>query len=199
MASRLILNGDDFGMSREVNSGILLAHTEGLLTSASLMVNGLAAPEAVDLAMRHPTLAVGLHVVLVQGRSTLGPAEIPDLIDAERRFGDAPFRLGLRYFFKPGIEQQIESEVRAQIEKFLAFGLPLSHVDGHLHFHLHPTVFKILLKLSKEYPIRSVRLTRDRFWMNIRFDSGKLWTKAIHYFLFALLSHYAKKGLKAHG
>ncbi|HET6371548.1 MAG TPA: ChbG/HpnK family deacetylase, partial [Nitrospiria bacterium] len=149
MASRLILNGDDFGMSREVNAGILLAHTEGLLTSASLMVNGRAAPEAVDLARRHPTLAVGLHLVLVQGRSTLSPAVVPDLANAEGRFGDAPFPLGLRYFFKPGIERQIELEVRAQIEKFLSFDLPLSHVDGHLHFHLHPTVLKILLNLSK--------------------------------------------------
>jgi hopanoid biosynthesis associated protein HpnK len=199
MASRLILNGDDFGMSPEVNAGILLAHTEGLLTSASLMVNGRAAPEAVDLARRHPTLAVGLHLVLIQGSSTLGPAEIPHLVDGEGNFGDAPLSLGLRYFFKPGIERQIESEVRAQIEKFLAFGLPLSHVDGHLHFHLHPTIFKILLKLSKEYPIPAVRLTRDRFWVNIRFDRGRLGIKTIHYILFALLSRYAEKGLEKHG
>lgn len=196
---RLILNGDDLGMSHEVNAGILLAHTEGLLTSASLMVNGDAVEEAIDLVRRHPSLEVGLHLVLIQGRATLSPALIPRLVDAQGSFGTSPFPLGMRYFFNRQIRPEIEAEVRAQIEKFLAFGLPLSHVNGHLHFHLHPTVLRILLKLSREYPIKSMRLTHDRFWVNVRFDRRNFASKAVHYLIFALLSRYARGRLDREG
>ena len=68
-ARRLIVSADDFGMSTGINAGILRAHREGILTSASLMVNGSACAEAVELARAHPTLSVGLHLVLVQGRA----------------------------------------------------------------------------------------------------------------------------------
>lgn len=197
--TRLILNGDDFGMSHEVNAGVLLAHTEGVLTSASLMVNGEAAGEAVELALRHPTLSVGLHLALIEGRSTLSPSEIPDLVDSEGRFGTAPFSVGINYFFKPGIERQLEAEITAQIEKFLSFGLPLSHIDGHLHLHIHPTILNILLNLAKRYPIRATRLPRDRFWFNLRFDRRRLASKTAHFILFALLSRYAKGRLLRHG
>jgi predicted glycoside hydrolase/deacetylase ChbG (UPF0249 family) len=64
----LIVTGDDFGAAREVNDGIVAAHRDGILTSASLMVTGAAVEDAVRLARAHPDLAVGLHLVLVQGR-----------------------------------------------------------------------------------------------------------------------------------
>ena len=83
---RLIVSADDFGMSAGVNAGILRAHREGILSDASLMVNGAAADEAVELARSAPRLSVGLHLVLAQGRSTLPPGEIPDLVDADGFF-----------------------------------------------------------------------------------------------------------------
>jgi len=186
-------------MSSEVNAGILLAHTKGVLTSASLMVNGDAVEEAVELARGHPSLDVGLHLVLIQGRATLPPSQIPRLVDRQGYFGISPLPVGLRYFFTGGIKEEIEAEIRAQIERFLSFGLPLSHLNGHLHFHLHPTVFQILLMLSREYPIRAMRLTRERFWVNARFAQGHLATRTIHYLLFSLLSRYAKRKLDRAG
>src|SRR5713101_3047096 len=81
MQRRLIVSADDFGMSPGVNAGVLRAHGEGILTETSLMVNGNAAIEAVALALRTPTLGVGLHLVLVQGRPTLPPERIPGLVD----------------------------------------------------------------------------------------------------------------------
>src|SRR5262249_60093490 len=64
VVKRLIVTGDDFGVSPEVNAGIRRAHVEGILTSASLMVNEAAAPEAAALAREPPTLARRPHLAL---------------------------------------------------------------------------------------------------------------------------------------
>ena len=100
---RLIVNGDDFGFSREVNAGIIRAHREGILTSTSLMVAEAARDEAVALAKENPALDVGLHLVVCMGRSVLPPAEIAPVVDALGRFSNDPVLSGLRYFFTPGI------------------------------------------------------------------------------------------------
>src|SRR5262245_61072184 len=111
------------------------------------MVNGAAFEEAVDLARATPTLAVGLHLVLVQGKATCAPGEIAALVDREGMFRNNPVACGARYFFTPGMREPLEREVGAQIEKYLRTGLPLSHVDGHLNIHMHPTVLGILLRV----------------------------------------------------
>src|SRR5262245_6511599 len=82
----LIINGDDFGYSEAVNRAIIRAHLEGILTSASLMVNERAAEDAVELAKAHPGMAVGLHLVLSQGRAALPHDEIPQITDSQGRF-----------------------------------------------------------------------------------------------------------------
>ena len=61
---RVIVNGDDFGASLGINRGIVEAHERGVLTSASLMVDGPAAPDAVARARANPALSVGLHLEL---------------------------------------------------------------------------------------------------------------------------------------
>src|SRR6185295_14404925 len=137
-ARRLIIAADDFGMSAGVNAGILRAHRSGILGDASLMVNGAAFAEAVELARATPTLSVGLHLMLVQGRAALPAEEIPLLAGQDGLFGNAPIAAGFRYFFTPGVRAQLRREIVAQVEKFLATGLPLSHVDGHVTIHMHP-------------------------------------------------------------
>src|SRR5438067_12769786 len=87
-ARRLIVNADDFGMSEAVNEAIIRAHRQGVLTSASLMVTGEAAAQAVQLAKENPGLAVGLHLVAVMGRSVLPQSEIPTLVDAAQNFSN---------------------------------------------------------------------------------------------------------------
>src|SRR5262249_53298622 len=68
LGKRLVVSGDDFGVAVEVNEGILRAHRDGILGQTSLMVAGDAVEHAVALARATPTLAVGLHLVLAQGR-----------------------------------------------------------------------------------------------------------------------------------
>src|SRR5271166_3604204 len=101
----LIVNGDDFGFSSEVNAGVIRAHREGILTSTSLMVAEAARDEAASLAKDNPALDVGLHLVMCMGRSVLPPAEIAPAVDALGRFGNNAVLCGLKYFFTPQIRE----------------------------------------------------------------------------------------------
>jgi len=160
-AHALIINGDDFGSSEAVNRAILHAYREGVLTSASLMVNEPAAQQAVEIAREHPGLAVGLHLSLVLGRSALQPEEIPHLVNSRGVFSLSPFRAGMNYYFSPPARREVRREMRAQFEKFAATGLAFSHVDGHNHLHMHPVVFDELVRLCEEFNVRRLRVVRS--------------------------------------
>jgi hopanoid biosynthesis associated protein HpnK len=157
----VILTGDDFGLARTVNDAIELAHTQGVLTAASLMVSGEAAADAVDRACRLPALGVGLHVVLVEGRPVLPPEEVPDLVEASGEFSTRLVRAGFRFAFVPGIRPQLEAEVRAQFEAFQHTGLELDHADVHNHMHLHPSILDLVLDVGREFGLRAVRLPNE--------------------------------------
>lgn len=196
---RVIFSADDFGMSAGVNEGIVRAHRDGLLSEAGLMVNGAAFAQAVELARAHPGLGVGLHLVLVQGRATSPPAQIPALVDANGYFRNAPIACGLRYFFQPGVREQLRREIAAQLEKFAASGLPLSHVDGHLTIHMHPTVNDLLIELAAEFGIRAMRLPRDPLAAALRFDGAHRLRKTFEAAAFGALSRRAAPRLAAAG
>jgi hopanoid biosynthesis associated protein HpnK len=160
-ACGLIFTADDFGLHPAVNAAVERAHREGLLDAASLMVAAPAAAEAVALARRLPTLAVGLHLVLADGPAMLPPQQIPDLVDADGRFGNRMARDGFRFFFLPRVRRQLAAEIRAQFEAYAATGLPLDHVNAHKHFHLHPTVLGLILEIGREHGLRAVRLPAE--------------------------------------
>ena len=196
---RVIISADDFGLSPGVNAGILTGHRDGVLTNASLMVNGAACAEAVELARATPTLSVGLHLVLVQGRATAPPATIPALVDRDGMFGDNAVIAGLRYFFTPGIRAQIECEVRAQLDAYMQTGLPLAHLDGHLNIHMHPTVLSIVLRLAPQYGIRAMRLPREPLGISLRLDRRARLRKTTEAVTFKALTAFARPRLKACG
>lgn len=155
---RLIVTADDFGRALPVNEAVEDAHRRGILTAASLMVAGDAAADAVERARRLPSLGVGLHIVLVDGRPALPPEQIPDLVDADGWFTDRLVSLGVKIFFSPAVRRQVKAELRAQFELYRATGLPLGHIDAHHHYHLHPTVFDIAVALAKEYGAPAIRV-----------------------------------------
>lgn len=138
-----------------------LAHRDGILGAASLMVGASAADDAVARARRLPGLRVGLHVVLADGPAVLPPSSIPALVDAQGRFGSAMARDGCRFFFLPHVRRQLAAEIRAQFEAFAATGLMLDHVNTHKHFHLHPTVLSLILRIGREFGLRAMRLPRE--------------------------------------
>lgn len=155
---RVIVTADDFGRSPEINRAVIEAHQKGILTCASLMVSGAATQEAVQIARANPTLKVGLHLVLVDGFAVLSREEIPDLVDSNRRFAHRPATAGVRYFFSNRIKHQVAKECQAQLETFLATGLPMDHLNSHHHLHIHPTIANIVVNLAGKYAVPAIRL-----------------------------------------
>jgi hopanoid biosynthesis associated protein HpnK len=196
---RLIVNADDFGRSASINQAVIRAHREGILTTASLMVNEPGCEEAVALARENPTLGVGLHLTLLCGHSALPPEQIPGLVNANGEFGDNPAGAGFRYFFRRSLRGQLRQEIHAQFQKFRATRLPLDHVNGHLHLHLHPTVFRILMADSSQLGIKRLRLTFDPLRLNLRLASGRLAYRALHVAIFHPLSARARSALAQRG
>ncbi|MFN3467120.1 MAG: hopanoid biosynthesis-associated protein HpnK [Candidatus Brocadiales bacterium] len=195
----LIVTGDDFGLSSGVNQAIIKAHQEGILTSASLMVTGRAFEEAVGLARANPGLSMGLHIVLLQGRSVLSHEKIPHLVDPDGNFPNNSFLAGMRYFFSKKAQLELRSELRAQLERFFSTGLRLDFLSGHLNIHVHPTVFGILVELAQEFGTRTLRLPREELLLNLKADSSRPFSKLFHYLTFHLLSHHCKKVLTKKG
>jgi len=185
---RLIVNGDDFGTSPGINGAVVRAFRHGILTSCSLMVGGRSFPEAVKAAGETEGLAVGLHLVAVKGWSVLPPDRIPQLVNRQGRFGVSPFRTGLVYFCSKRCRRGLDLELRAQFERFLSTGLPMSHVDSHLHFHLHPVIFRLAVNLCKEYGVRRMRVPEDDPDLLAGFKGGirlpeKLMSRLFHLFV----------------
>jgi predicted glycoside hydrolase/deacetylase ChbG (UPF0249 family) len=144
----LAVNADDFGFTRDVNAGIVEAHLKGILTSTTLMANGAAFDDAVRLAREHPSLDVGVHFVLVGGRSLLDGTPLPASVAALTR------RLALGRL-------RAYDELRAQIERIRAAGIAPTHLDTHKHTHLLPPVLDAVARLSQEYGVPWVRRPFD--------------------------------------
>ena len=196
---RLIVNADDFGRSSSINCAIIRAHREGILTTASLMVNEAACSEAVALAKENPRLGVGLHLTFLCGHSALTAASIPGLVNTQNEFTNNPPRTGFRYFFHRGLRRQLRDELHAQFKKFRDTGLPLDHVNGHLHLHLHPVIFRILMEDAGELGVERIRLTFDPFWLNLRLASGHWFYRFSHMVMFHGLAARARPVLKRRG
>jgi len=196
---RLIVNADDFGRSQSINQAVILAHQEGILTSASLMVNEPGFDEAVQLAREHPRLGVGLHLTLLCGHSSLSRDEIPALVNEHRELPDSPVAAGFRYFVSPGLRDQLRDELATQFQRFLSTGLELDHVNGHLHFHMHPTVFGLLMENAAAWGITRLRLTWDPFWFNSRLAGGHWLYRAGHSAIFRLLAGLCRPHLRRRG
>ncbi len=124
------------------------------------MVGAAWADDAVERARRLPGLAVGLHVVLVHGRPVLPPDRVPDLVDERGSFPTDLVRAGFS-FLRPSVRAQLAAEVRAQFERFARTGLILDHADAQSHMHVHPTLFRLILEIGREYGLRAVRIPRE--------------------------------------
>jgi hopanoid biosynthesis associated protein HpnK len=150
---QLILNADDFGMTRGVNEGIIRAHRDGVLTSATLMANGAEFDDAVSRAKSNPKLGVGCHLVLVGGPAIAPREKISSLADAN---GNLPESLaGLVARLSSGFIRMkaIERELRAQIEKIRSAGIEPTHLDTHAH----PKVMEAVGRVAKELGITRIR------------------------------------------
>ena len=144
-----------------MNAAVEQAYRGGVLTTASLMVAGAAAADAVERARRLPGLRVGLHLVAIEGAAVLPPAVISGLVGDDGWFGSDQLTSGCRYFFRPGVRRQLRAEIRAQFAAFRATGLPLDHANAHKHMHLHPTVGRLLIEEGQRCGLPAVRVPAE--------------------------------------
>ncbi len=159
---RLIINADDFGLSEGVNRGIVEAHQAGCVTSTSLLVNLPAFPDAVLRAGRAPQLGVGLHFNLTAGPPVSPAAALPSLCDGETGRFHPMRRLVARALTGRIAAAQVITECEAQLDRFRATGVPLTHLDSHRHVHLLPGVWEPVVEVAKRMRIPLVRVPFDR-------------------------------------
>jgi len=141
-----------------VNEAIEQAHRNGILTAASLMVTGAAAADAVARAHRLPGLRVGLHLVLVDGVPALPADALPDLVEPSGRFRPNMVLSGINLAVNRRAQRQLAAEISAQFEAFRSTGLALDHANAHKHFHVHPVIGKLLLRIGQDFGLNSVRV-----------------------------------------
>ncbi len=160
-----------------VNEGIIRAHRDGILTSATLMANGPAFDDAVERAHANPKLGIGCHLVLTGGFSVAPSEEIPSLADAEGRLPRSLGALVARVSVGSVRTNEIERELRAQLEKIRRAGIGLSHVDTHKHTHVHPRVMGAVGRVAQEFGITRVRNPIENLgdsWRTARSENAPL-------------------------
>ncbi len=196
---RLIVNADDFGLSPEVNAGIVRAHRDGILRSASLMVAEPYARAAAELARDNPALDVGLHAVVCRGRSILDASRLGAAVGPSGAFIDSPVGAGMRYFFDRSLRAAMTDELRAQVERHLELVGYLKHIDGHLNFHVHPLFADILVNLAVEYKVVCIRLPRERVMTTLRLRRDNAVRKLAESIIFRTLSRRTSRMMAARG
>jgi hypothetical protein len=157
-AKRLIICADDFGLDTAVNEAVEQASRDGILTCTSLMVGAPAAEDAIQRAKSLPNLKVGLHITLTAGTAVLNPSYIPDIVDSAGNFENSMVTAGFRYGLMPKVQRQVEAEIHAQFEAFKATGLKLDHVNAHRHFHIHPVLAAMIVRIGREYGLKAMRV-----------------------------------------
>lgn len=148
---KLIMNADDFGLTRGVNFGIIDAYQSGIVRSTTLMPGGAAFEHAVSLAKENPGLGIGVHLTLTYGKPILSGHKT--LTDAAGNFLKLSMVESRDYKADPS---EVEKEYIAQIEKVLAAGLKPTHLDSHHHTHMLDINLPIFFKMAEKYnlPVR---------------------------------------------
>jgi len=159
---RLIVNADDFGLTENVNRGILDAHREGIVTSTTLLANGMAFESAVAAGKRFHRLGIGVHLNLTEGKPVADARHIPTLVDRGGRLHLAPARLWAGIALGQVSLSEIEVELQAQVRKVIRAGIRPTHFDGHKHVHVLPGVAEIVIRLAREFRIPAVRCPTEQ-------------------------------------
>jgi len=141
----LVVNADDLGFAPDVNASIEALHRAGIVTSASLMVDGKHVADALTIIHRNPRLGVGLHLDLCP---VVGLYSLP--------YNQMRERLS-----NPDIQNAVAAEVDRQITAFKRYGLEFTHLDSHRHFHALPELFALVVEVSARHGAKSMRLTKN--------------------------------------
>lgn len=167
MAKTIIINADDFGLSRGINDGILESIDKGVVRRISLMANGHDFEYAIGALKLRPTISVRVHLNLTEGKPLSPADEVPHLVDDHGYFNNSFFSLWLRSTFadpdvKKALAEEIAKEIEAQVIKIkTALGLATISLDGHQHIHVVPGVMETLIGLAPRLSITEIRYGRE--------------------------------------
>jgi predicted glycoside hydrolase/deacetylase ChbG (UPF0249 family) len=162
MSVNLIVNADDFGISEAVNRGIVEAHERGIVTSTSIMATGLKFEHAVELARLHPSLAVGVHLVLTEHRPLIGPSAAASLVRSDGAFEPHLRQLLARRLRGRVSLAEVRRELDEQIRRVRSAGIAINHLDGHQHVHVLPGVAEVVAELAAAHGVSAVRYPAER-------------------------------------
>ena len=205
---RLIVNADDFGMTRGINRAIAEASVKGIVTSTTLMATGRAVNDAVShTSTLGARVSIGCHVILLDGSPVLPPASVPSLLQRPATDRDAEFRVKLNDFARAAMFNQlspieIETEASAQMQRLQDSGIKLSHFDCHKHAHMFPPVLRPLLRAAKS---RGVPAVRNPFGRLFPLPFGRilrnptLWRRVTELGVLRSFSAKYKKKVESHG
>ena len=154
---RLIVNADDFGFTRGVNAGIVQAYRTGIVTSTTIMANGAAFEDAVELARQNPGLGVGCHLAVVGGRPVADPSEVPSLVDGDGALPASLSKLLIKLARGSVSTNDLVREFRSQLERLTRAGINPTHLDTHKHSHTHAQVMSALARVAVEFGVKCVR------------------------------------------
>lgn len=153
---RVLINADDYGLTKSITDGIIDAHLNGIVHSATMMMNGTATDYAISLAKQHPSLKLGIHLVLTWGFPLTSNSGILN--------EDGGFKFTSSYEAAEAPDpKEVEKEWEAQIQAFLATGLKLHHIDSHHHVHGWKPLKEVVIHLAKKYrvPVRYAETLKD--------------------------------------
>ncbi len=161
MVRQLIINADDLGLTSGVNRAIVETHSGGVVTSATLMANGAAFEDAINLLGSAPGLSVGCHVVLVDGMPILPPDRISTLLAGRsgqpNKFHSRLSPVAARAVFGGFDPDELTNEIVAQVKKLQAAGVQVTHLDTHKHTHIFPSILKAVVKAARICGVPAIR------------------------------------------
>lgn len=156
----LVVTADDLGLTPGVNAAVAAGYDEGIVTATSLLAVGRAFDDAARMLRARPGLELGAHLALVGEDPPLLPARrIPTLVDSRGAFPQSYRTLVVRGLTGRLDPDDVRRELSAQLDRVLAIGLPVTHVDTHQHTHLWPAVGDVVVELARTAGVPAVRLT----------------------------------------
>ena len=169
---QLIINADDFGLHPLINKGIIKGHSEGIITSTSLMPSAPYFDEAVQLAKANPSLGVGIHLTLVGGVKPACTSGVNSLLTAGGVFAEDYTGFAKKWYTGSIKKNELVKELETQIEKVLAAGIKPTHIDSHQHMHVLPGIAGIVVRLCEKYGIKKIRMPGENIFWSGGFEVG---------------------------
>lgn len=198
---RVIINADDFGMSKTVNQAIVEGFNNGILTSTCIMANMPSFEDAIRKLKELNGIGLGVHLNIIEHKTILPVKEKNSkLYDNNGKFNNGFLQMIFKSF-DDDFMFEVEQEFRAQIEAVLEYAKP-DHLDSHVHVHAIPKIFNLVCKLAKEYDIPCVRTQFEYLYLaknHNNFLNPKYYINLIKICILNFFTLFNKKKLKTYG